>query len=321
MRGIFNKGYGSGGISAIAWGIDTVLVGVILTLTPFIETKQVIMLAPFISVFLHDLFSTLWIFIYIVVKGQLKSFFKTLKTPSIKYVVFASILGGPIGMTGYLLAIKYIGPSYTAAISSIYPAVGAVIASIFLKEKISKRVYIGLCLSILGITLLGFTSYDSNITLIGFVFVGLSVLGWGGESVVCSYGMKDEYINPKKALQIRQFISATFSGIIIIPFLKGFSLVGEVFLSNTIWLIILTALMGTISYVCYYTAIHELGSTRAMGINITYVVWAMIFERVSLGNPITFKRIICSLMVIIGSFVVAAQPVHEEKIKEIANNI
>lgn len=321
MRGTFNNGYGSGVISAIAWGIDTVLVGVILSLTPFIETEQAIMLAPFVSVFLHDLFSTLWMFIYIVIKGQLKSLFRALKTPSIKYVVFASILGGPVGMTGYLLSVKYIGPSYAAAISSIYPAIGAVLAAIFLKEKISKKGYMGLCLSILGIALLGFTNDGGKTTLIGFIFAGLSVFGWGGESVVCSYGMRDEDITPKQALQVRQFISATFSGIIIIPLLKGFSLVGEVLSSNILWIIIFTALMGTISYVCYYTAIHKLGSTRAMGINITYVVWAMLFDKILLGNPITLRMIICALMVMIGSFVVATQPVHEEKLKDIINSI
>ena len=143
------KGYGSGIISAMAWGLDTVLVGVILSMAPFINTEAAIMLAPFVSTFLHDFFSTLWMFIYMIFTRQVGKLFKSLKTPSTKYVILASIFGGPMGMTGYLLSVNYIGPSYAATISSIYPAVGAILAAIFLKEKISRKGYIGLTISIL----------------------------------------------------------------------------------------------------------------------------------------------------------------------------
>lgn len=315
------KGYGSGVMSAIAWGLDTVLVGVILSMAPFINTEVAIVLAPFVSTFLHDLFSTLWMFLYMVCTRQVGKLFKALKTPSTKYVVLASILGGPIGMTGYLLSVKYIGPSYAATISSIYPAVGAVLAAIFLKERISKKGYVGLIISILGIALLGFSNNGGEANIIGFLFAGLSVLGWGAESVICSYGMKDEEINPKQALQIRQFISAVCSGLIILPLLKAYPLVFEALKGNILWVIIITALMGTISYVCYYTAIHKLGPTRAMGLNITYVVWAMVFDKFLLGHDITIKMVICALMVMIGSFVVATQPAHEEELTNVTNSV
>ena len=315
------KGYGSGVMSAIAWGLDTVLVGVILSMAPFINTEVAIVLAPFVSTFLHDLFSTLWMFLYMVCTRQVGKLFKALKTPSTKYVVLASILGGPIGMTGYLLSVKYIGPSYAATISSIYPAVGAVLAAIFLKERISKKGYVGLIISILGIALLGFSNNGGEANIIGFLFAGLSVLGWGAESVICSYGMKDEEINPKQALQIRQFISAVCSGLIILPLLKAYPLVFEALKGNILWVIIITALMGTISYVCYYTAIHKLGPTRAMGLNITYVVWAMVFDKFLLGHDITIKMVICGLMVMIGSFVVATQPAHEEELTNVTNSV
>ena len=289
------KGYGSGVISAMAWGLDTVLVGVILSMAPFINTEAAIMLAPFVSTFLHDFFSTLWMFIYMIFTRQVGKLFKSLKTPSTKYVILASIFGGPMGMTGDILA------------------------AIFLKEKISRKGYIGLTISILGIALLGFGNDGGKASLIGFLFAGLSVLGWGSESVICSYGMKDEDISPKQALQIRQFISALFSGVIILPLLKAYPLVFEVLKGNVILVIIGTALMGTISYVCYYTAIHKLGPTRAMGLNITYVVWAMIFDKVLLGHDITIKMVICALMVMIGSFVVATQPAHEEELTNVTN--
>ena len=56
-----------------------------------------------------------------------------------------------------------------------------------------------------------------------------------------------------------------------------------------------------------------------MGLNITYVVWAMIFDKVLLGHDITIKMVICALMVMIGSFVVATQPAHEEELTNVTN--
>ena len=45
--------------------------------------------------------------------------------------MLGALLGGPVGMTGYLLAIKYLGPAYTAIISSLYPALGALLSYLF----------------------------------------------------------------------------------------------------------------------------------------------------------------------------------------------
>lgn len=46
-------------------------------------------------------------------------------------VVVAAVLGGPVGMTGYLTAIENIGSGYTACISAFYPAFGALLAVFF----------------------------------------------------------------------------------------------------------------------------------------------------------------------------------------------
>ncbi len=58
-------------------------------------------------------------------KGQLRTALSKLKTRSGRFVMLGALMGGPLGMTFYVLAVKYIGASYTAAISAIYPAVGA----------------------------------------------------------------------------------------------------------------------------------------------------------------------------------------------------
>lgn len=302
------KGVSAGVVSAIMWGGDTVLMGIILAMTPFVETEQAILLAPFISAFLHDSFSAVWIFVYLGAKKELGKLFKACKTKSALYVALGALLGGPIGMTGYLLSIKYIGPSYTAAISSMYPAIGAILAGVLLKEKVNKKAWLGLIISISGIVVLGYSNGGTESSMLGFVFVALCVFGWGAECVVCAYGMKGNEVTPEHALQIRQFTSAIVYGAMIVPVMKGISLTMEIVKTPVVLVIGFTALLGTISYICYYNAIHKLGATKAMGINITYFVWAIILETVFLGTPLSLKTIVFGSVVMIGSFIVAKEP-------------
>ena len=304
---IYNKGLFSGVMSGAFWGLDTVLTGIVLCLSPFIDSKEAIFLAPFISAFLHDFFSSVWMFIYMFTTKQISQVIKALKTRSGKFICIASIFGGPIGMASYLLAIKYIGAGYTASISSIYPAVGAFWAYLFLKDKLSKRGIIGLCMSILSVIILGYTpdKISNGNYLLGFSLALICVLGWSLESVICAYGMKDDEVTPIQALQIRQFISMLFYGVIIIPIIGGLELTGMVVTSKLSIFICIIALVGTISYMCYYTSIDTVGPVKATGLNITYSIWAIIFDVLLLGNPVTLKLVLCSIIIIIGSVLVS----------------
>lgn len=304
---INNKGIFSGIISGILWGLDTVLTSIILNLSPFIETDKAIFLAPFISAFLHDMFSSMWMTIYMIINKQLLQVIKLLKTRSGKFICIASVFGGPIGMAAYLLSIKYIGAGYTASISSIYPAVGAFWAYLFLKEKLNIKGFVGLGLNIISVIILGYSpnhTSGGNYSL-GFLLALICVLGWSLESVICAYGMKDDEVNPNQALQIRQLVSALFYGIIIIPIIGGINLTGEVIFSKlSVWICVI-ALIGTASYLFYYTAIDSIGPVKATGLNITYSIWAIIFDVIILGNPVTLKLIICSILIIIGSVMIS----------------
>lgn len=300
-------GITSGVLSGALWGLDTVLTGIILSQDPFISTQQAIMLAPIISAFLHDTFSSLWMMIYLIFKREFAKTIKLLNTRSGRFVALAALFGGPIGMAAYLFAINYIGAGYTASISAIYPAVGAFFAYIFLKEKLSIRGWIGLGLSIISIIILGYTP-DSNVGsnfFIGFIFALVCVLGWSLESVICAYGMKDDEVNSIQALQIRQLVSALFYGIIIVPIIGGMGLNKVVLTSNVPIIIMLTALVGTLSYNFYYKAIDKVGPVKATGLNVTYSIWAIIFDVLILGNAITIKLIICAMLIIIGSVLVS----------------
>lgn len=303
----YKIGVVSGITSALTWGLYTVLMGIVLAMSPFLDGKAAF-LAPFVTALFHDAFSAIWTFIYLAIKKQLKGLFKAIKTRSALFVALAAIMGGPVGMASYLLAVKMIGPSYTAIISSLYPAVGAILSYFILKERINKKAWIGLIFAIIGIILPSYTLDKGEISILGFLCAGLCVIGWGSECVICAYGMKDDEVTSEFALQIRQLTSAIVYGLFIVPIFGGIGLSFEILRTSIVWWIAAIALSGTTSYLFYYNAIYRIGPTRAMGINITYVVWSIVFEKIFLGTEISLLTVASSIMVIAGVYVVAKQP-------------
>ncbi|MEH7332793.1 DMT family transporter [Neobacillus drentensis] len=304
---IKNKGLLFGLISGFTWALDTVLIGMVLSKALFVSSDLVIFLAPLVSTFFHDLLSSVWMLIYMTIRGEVKVPFQKLTTRSGRFVMLGALLGGPIGMTGYVLAVKYLGASLSASISAVYPAIGAFFAFLILKDKLTVKNWIGLFISILFIFLLGFAGGEPSPSyILGFSFILLCIFGWGMECVILAYGMKDDEITPEQALQIRQLVSAVTYGVLILPFFKAYPLVGEVFKSSEFFLIALIALSGTASYVYYYKAIYVMGPTRAMALNITYAAWAILLSFIILGTPITFKLVFFSIMILLGSIITVA---------------
>ncbi|WP_042462090.1 DMT family transporter [Neobacillus dielmonensis] len=307
------KGLGAGVLAGATWGVDTVLVGIIMASTPFIDSAEAIFLAPFVATFMHDFFSAVWATLYMLVKGQLREVLKSLKTKNGVVIVVGALLGGPVGMTCYLLSVKYIGPAYTAAITAVFPAVSALLAALVLKEKINARVWFGVVLSVIGVIVLGYVpsafSVGSNFGL-GLLFAFGTVIAWSLEGIICAWGMKDGDMDPEHAINIRQATSGIFYAIIIVPFIQGYDLAFSVLTSQVGWIIAITALVGTASYVYYYKAINIIGAARSTSLNITYVVWAIVLQLLFMSTPVSLQLIIGSLIVIMGSIFVAGNPNH-----------
>lgn len=294
-------------LAGILWGLDTVILGVALAMTPFISTEEAIVLAPFVSTFIHDACSALWMFLYMAVKKQLGNVWKALKSKSGKYIVVAALLGAPIGMTGYVAAINYIGPGYTAIISALFPAIGAALSYVFLKEKMSKVQIVGLVVSILAVIGLSYTpSGDAPENFIlGVLCALLCAFGWAAEAVICAYGLKDPDITDEQALQIRQTTSAITYAAVILPIISGWKFTTSVIPTTTSAIILLSALFGTASYVMYYRAITKIGATKAMALNITYSAWSLVFAFVLLGTLPSVTSVVFGVVLICGSLVAA----------------
>ncbi|WP_059172333.1 DMT family transporter [Bacillus sp. FJAT-27445] len=300
------KGIGLGATSAIAWGVDTVIIGMIIASTPF---KEAIVLAPIIAAFMHDFFSAIWISLLMIIKGEFINVLKLFRTKSGLILIIGGLCGGPLAMTFYFLGIQHAGVTYAASLASIFPGVGAVLAFFFLKEKMVGRTWLGVVISIIGVITLAYVpskfDADSNF-FIGILFSLGAALFWGLEGVISAWGMRGKNVVPLYAINIRQLTSALSFGILIIPFVKGYPIALEVASSNVVWLLVIAGLLGTMNYSLYYASIDLIGAARGQSLNNTYVFWAILTEILIIGTPVSMQFVIGTAIVLVGSVLVSA---------------
>ena len=209
--------YGFG--AALTWAFDTVILGIALSNVVFLDTPTAIALASFTSTFLHDGMSAIYMFIYMAVRKKLKKTWQLLTSPKGKFIVLAALIGGPFGMSGYVLAIDNIGPAYTAAISAFFPAFGSLLSVFFLKHKMKWYQWIGLFVCLAAVAMLGWTPAEGvpgNWTL-GIVGALVTVVGWGTEAVIIEWALRDATADDECCLQIRQTTSAVTYALVLLP--------------------------------------------------------------------------------------------------------
>lgn len=295
--------------SGILWGLDTVVLGIALSMSPYIGTAEAIAFAAIASSFLHDAGCAIWLMIYMGAKRRLKDTLAALKTRSGKVVILGALLGGPIGMTGYVIAINNIGAAYTAIISAFYPALGAFLSFVLLKERMDAKQIAALVAALVGVMAMGYISAgDSemgNATL-GLVGAVLAVVGWGSEAVLCAWGMRDDAVDNETALQIRETTSALVYGIVVLPLFGAWGFAASAAPSLATGVIALSALAGTASYLFYYKGISVIGAAKAMALNISYSAWAVVFGFVLQGVVPTPAMVFFCVLILAGTVLAAS---------------
>lgn len=295
----------TGILAGLTWAVETVVMGIALGMSPLVSTQQAVMLAPFVATFLHDAVSALLLFAYNAVRGNLKQVFGVCGKRDFKWLILASAIGGPIGMTGYVMTVNFMGASVGAVASAIYPAIGTVLAYFFLKEKVRWYQWIFLLLTLLGVYGLSYSpAVEIGNFWLGLLGTCMCAFGWGTEAVILAKCLKDPDIQSEWALNIRQTVSALIHGIAIMPILKGWEFMPVLFESSATLLlpvIAIAALFASISYLLYYKTIGDIGASKAMALNITYTAWAIlltvvIMKDTSVLNPLT---VICAAVVVV----------------------
>lgn len=291
-------------LSGIFWGADTSFMGYYFSI--YSIYFAVPLMLPIFITFIHDMVSVLLINISILVTGRFNSVIEDIKKAKSKYIWFGSLLGGPIGMCSFILAIEYTGPTITAIISSIYPAVGLFFAYIFLKEKRKPYQVVALFIAIAFIIALGFIDEGhTNRSIIGIIFALVCACAWGSEAVLCSYGMKSGEISNLSAICIRQNLSMITYGTLMTLYFIFFHYGESIDFNSSLAYIGMAAIFGSTSYYCYYRALATIGVSRAMALNISYTAFSAIFAYLFFGVTLTFSQIILGIGIVVSGLISA----------------
>ncbi len=327
-------------LSGFLWGIDTALLAVLTTFLNYNSSTNSVIFVGILGALLHDAVCAIFMWIYISTRKKWHKTLEILNKPRIlALIIVGSLLGGPLGMSGYVLAASNIGAGYAAAISAFYPAVGTVLSALILRERLSAAKYSAFALALIAVSALGYfscaqdaQSYANSNTILGLAGAILSVVGWGSEAVVCAWATRQKSIDDEIILHIRQTTSAFAYVIIAI-----IAIVSSIFVSSTVTstgtsavtstglesyislntsslqsfkiagMAIIVGLLGVSSYLCYYRGIAKVGASRAMAANVTYAAWSMIVTAIISCTMPSVLAWICCITIMCSTVFVARQ--------------
>ncbi|WP_334329084.1 DMT family transporter [Companilactobacillus sp. HBUAS59699] len=300
-------GISNGLVSGLTYGIYSTLVVVASGYNPLVSAAG-ILAAPFVASGLNDLFAGIWLLFYNAKQGRLKELGRTLKTKPGLMLVVGFLLGGPIANGAYLVGLALAG-AYAIPISATCSLFGALFAWIFLKQRPTKRVVLGMVMCVAGAIIINFVKPEGapNFTL-GIICALIAAIAWGLEGVFSSFG--GAMIDTDVAVNLRELISGLFALLIVVPLIGGgIKLLGRTLQapSPMLWLAI-AGLSAAISFVTWYKANSMVGCAIGMSLNVTYAFWGVLFSVLFLGQALSATIVIGSIVIVIGAIVVTMNP-------------
>lgn len=311
------KGLALALFSGMIWSLDGLALGKGLAEEPF-GAPALWLFAPLLAAGLHDFFAACLCLAVNCSQGRGKEIVRTLFSKPGRLCILGALLGSPLGMGGFLMGLSLAGPAYVLPITSLYPAIAALLALVFLKERISRRAWGGLALCVAGAVAIGYTPPESaggGAFYLGIAFAFLAAFGWAAEGVCVTSGM--DFIEPAVALNIYQIVSSLIYALIIVPAvmlhlsLGGYDVSGllsRAFASPGLPFFAVAGVIGCITYLCWYKAMNMTGVSRAMALNITYALWGVVFSALFTDAEITRSLVIGAAAIFAGMCLVIGNP-------------
>jgi drug/metabolite transporter (DMT)-like permease len=299
-------GMTTGAFSGLTYGIYTVLVLVAGYYEPLVSAAG-LLAGPYVCSGLNDLFAGIWLTAYNAKSGRIREMGRSLNTFPGKMIVIGSILGGPIANGAYLVGLAMAG-AYAIPISALCSLFGAIFAWIFLKQKITKRVMMGMLVCVAGAIIINWTKPEGsdNFTL-GIIFSFVAAICWALEGVFATYG--GAMIDTDVAVNLRQLISGVVDLFVIVPIVGGLGLLGGTLMAGipAIWLAV-SGLSAAVSFLCWYKSNSTVGCAVGMSLNVTYAFWGVFFCILFLGQAVTPSIVIGSFVIVFGAILVTMNP-------------
>lgn len=200
----------------------------------------------------------------------------------------------------YFMAVKHLSAGLATVILFAHPALVAVLAVIFYREKISGRHVTGLVLALLGLLFISgvLNQGGSELSPLGLVLATLSAVVYGIYALLGQKSIK------KDGVWTISFTAA----------LMGLVIVAAVFPSNIPSLLSVTpyqaslavamAFFGTIlPVVLFLEGVKKIGASMASLISITEIPFSLVLAFVVLGEVVTTMQIVGTLLIVLATIV------------------
>lgn len=275
------KTYILGIVSAITWSLSAILISSIYNFEPFKNHITNTNVSGLIISFLSEMFGLVTIAIFILLR---KNKVKLIKSDEgKKYIAIGALFSGPIGMSLYYIAIKYVGQSVTDAITGIYPVIIILVSIIFLKHRYNFKVYFGMLLTLIGLQIILYSAITGTINLYGVILSFITGLSWSMEALILDKTTMDKNISWTTSIFMRQLTTTIGYLVIVMIFLKIFfdsnvyQYLQQIFFNPKLLLIIIiNGIFVATSYATFYFAITLSGSSIPAILNVTYMAWTPI---------------------------------------------
>lgn len=256
---------------------------------------------------MNAIFCAIVLFIWNGALGKLPEFKRTtvqFKGAS-KYFLMAGICGA-CAVSGTYLASSYLSPGFAAIAGLLYPIIGTTLSVLVLKQKVSKRAYLGITIILIG----GITLYAGTLvakgadgSIIGFIGGVMAAVGWGCEGAVAGKAL--DTCEPDVGLHLRFCFEALFWIVVLIVLqiagIPVFSTIEYILDPATFFVFILLGLSFGWCYVSWYKSFPFLGVPRGQAIGSLYAACAIIFLCIFAGPAGALGYDDSSMGIIVGS--------------------
>jgi len=280
-------------------------------------------------------FNALWMvilvgIIWLSVLRKWGEFCRTFKQIKIaKWYFLAALFAGPMGIFGSFLAIGKIGGVFGAAVALSNPIIGAFLAKVWYKEKVTSRVFLGIIMLIIGgIFVWNPVELIDNIQnpatpdglWLGYLGGFMAGTGWGIEGAIV--GQAFDVSDPEVGVVIRFLAETIWWFIIILPMATLFLGVNmfDIALATAtdsysmMWLALAGLTLG-FSCVFWYKSFTLIGVGRGQALSLLFVVVAIISLVVFMDVAVQWWIIAGVIASIIGAFIIWRES-SEQKIGE-----
>ena len=313
------KGLLLAALTGIIFSLDGPILKQGLEKAPF-NMPEFWLLAPLFAAGCHDISAACLSLVLNVAQGKGREVLRTFCSKPGRFCVLGAFMGAPLGMGGYLMGISLAGPAYALPISTLYPAIAAVLARVFLKERISARALCGLVLCVAGAFTVGWSAPQGGVGghafYLGLGFAFLAAFGWAAEGVCVTAGM--DFIEPAVALNVYQIVSSLLYVLVIVPAaymlmahdqpgVDAVELLTQALASPGLPFCAAAGLVGCVSYRCWYTAMNMTGVSRAMALNVTYALWGILFSALFTNVTVSRNLVAGAVVIVAGIVLVVMQ--------------